>query len=490
MRMGQRTFFLHDGRTSNATPAIDPPANGNAEDHTVIPHFTGLSANQARKGVSEVARFPWIVVFGRAAKVSRPFFTRQYSATFTYMNPHSKIRSALLFVYCLYAITAHAADSIHGKVLNQTISRPSAGDEVVLLRMGNGMEEEARTRTDAEGAFSLPVSGSNAPHVVRVLHKAVNYDQTVSGTAPLEISVYDAVPKIPGLSSNLGIAQVESDGTRLKLTEMYSINNVSNPPVTQSGPRNFTISLPPKAVLDSVMVKWATGIWVNITPSQAPGSENRYALDFPLRPGNTLFKFIYWLPDEGSTSLRLKLPYPVQNFAVLHPPSMSFKASRPQAFSSPGLVQGMKLEQAVSKPVVGEAPAFEISGSGTASAPVASGTIFPTQPVAPPGAHLNIAPGQTPSTASAPSTKEIWTLGSAFACFLIVMVAVLWRRKGASKQRATPSRQNQILTMEALKQELLQLEIDKLRGTITTEQYHSCRQALDLSIKRTVANRT
>jgi hypothetical protein len=406
------------------------------------------------------------------------------------MNPHSRIRSTLLFVYCLYAITAHATDSINGRVRNQTIGRPSAGDEVVLLRMGKGMEEEARTRTNVEGAFSLPVSVSNAQHVVRVLHKAVNYDQPVSGTAPLEIAVYDAVPKIPGLSSNLGIAQVESDGTRLRLTEMYSINNVSNPPVTQSGPRNFTISLPPKAVLDSVMVKSAAGIWVNVTPSLAAEGKNRYALDFPLRPGDTLFKFIYRLPDEGSTSLRLKLPYPVQNFAVLHPPSMSFKASRPRAFSSPGLVQGLKLEQAVSKPVVGEAPAFEISGSGTASAPSAAGTTSPTQPAAASGAHPNIAPGQTPSTASASSAKEIWTLCSAFACLLIAAVAVLWRRKGAGGQRATPSRQNQIPAMEALKQELLQLEIDKLRGTITTEQYHSCRQALDLSIKRTVANRT
>ena len=75
MRMGQRTFFLHDGRTRNVTPAIDPPASGDAEDHTAIPHFTGLSANQARKGVSNFA-FPLrIVVFGRASRKCLALFS-------------------------------------------------------------------------------------------------------------------------------------------------------------------------------------------------------------------------------------------------------------------------------------------------------------------------------------------------------------------------------------------------------------------------------
>jgi len=76
-----------------------------------------------------------------------------------------------------------------------------------------------------------------------------------SGKGPLSIAVFDAVTHIRGLQGTLGIAQVESDGETLKVTEMYSIANDSVPPVTQFGPRNFGISIAPKATLDSLAVK-------------------------------------------------------------------------------------------------------------------------------------------------------------------------------------------------------------------------------------------
>lgn len=424
---------------------------------------------------------------GGTRKCLARFSTREMTAISGPMDFRLRIKSAVLLVYCLYAMTALAADSISGKVRNQTINRPSAGDDVVLLRMGNGMEEEARTRTDAQGAFSLPVNVPDAQHVVRVLHQGVNYDQTVSGAAPLEISVYDAVPKIPGLSGNLGMAQVESDGAMLKVTEMYSINNVSSPPVTQSGPHNLVISVPPKAVVDSVVVKRAAGVWVTVQPAPITGSKGSYAVDFPLRPGDTLFKFVYRMPQEHSTFLHIRPPYPVQNFAVVHPPSISFKASRPQAFSSPGLVQGLKLEQAVSRPIVGEVPAFEISGVGAAPAGV-PGTKAPSGP--PPivsAAPASTSPANSGSADSSTSNREIWALGAGFVCLLAVALTALWRNKRVRRNGSTPNPERRVSVVEALKQELLQLETERLHGTITAEQYDSSRHALDLSIRRALS---
>lgn len=403
------------------------------------------------------------------------------------MNLRLRIKTGILLVYCLYATAAVAADSISGKVRNETINRPSAGDDVVLLRMGNGMEEEARTRTDAQGAFSLPASAPDAQHLVRVLHQGVNYDQAVSGTAPLQISVYDAVPTIQGLSGNLGMVQVESDGTMLKLTEMYSINNVSDPPVTQLAPHNFLISVPQKAVLDSVIVKRAAGIWVKVTPALVPGSNARYAVDFPLRPGDTLFKFIYRLPQERSTLLHIRPPYPIQNFAVVHPPSMSFKASRPEAFSSPGLVQGLKLEQVVGKPVVGEVPAFEVSGVGAVPSRAAGERAPSALPPAVPGAQARMLPANLISGASSASTREMWALGAGFACLFGVALTVLWRNKRGRRNGATPNPQRRLSAVEELKQELLHLETDRLHGTITAEQYDSSRHALNVSIQRALS---
>jgi len=351
------------------------------------------------------------------------------------MNISSGIKNALVLLVCGYcALSALAADTIRGRVRNQTTGRAAAGDEVILLRLQNGMEEEARARTDAEGGFSLPLLSADAPRILRVLHQGVNYDQSLSGTslsrtAPLEIAVYNAVPRIHDLQGTIGIAQVESDGQMLKVTEMYSIANDSVPPVTQAGPRNFEISIAPKATLDSLVVKKGGGLWVNAVPVPIKGQPGRYAVDFPIRPGDTLFKYVYHLPYNGPSTVQLKLPYPIRNFAVMHPPSMSFKPSSAQAFTSPGMAQGMRVEQAAGKPVVRVVPAFEISGislaaqiqPASASPAMSPAMAAPPKPEAPASATLPAVPGLLENRA--------WILLSGIAAILSAIAYAVWKRR-------------------------------------------------------------
>ena len=255
-----------------------------------------------------------------------------------------------------------AADSITGTVRNETTGQPAVADDVVLLRLGEGMQGETSTKTNARGAFTLNRSFPDDQHVVRVLHQGVSYDQAVSGTAPLQLIVYDAVSRIPGLSGKLGIAQMESYGKTLKVTEMYAITNGSNPPVTQARPDNFEIAVPATAAFESVEVRSGRGMWVRIAPVPVKGQQRRYAINFPMRPGDTLLKYVYRLPFQAPTTLHLEVPYPVTNFGVMHPPAMSFKALRPDTFRSPGVAGGFQVEQAVTTPLSGDVPAFEISG--------------------------------------------------------------------------------------------------------------------------------
>jgi len=340
------------------------------------------------------------------------------------------IKSALLMLFCCScALSACAADTINGTVRNRTTGKAAADDEVILLRLQNGMEEESRTRTDAEGAFSLFLSTPDAQHIVRVIHQGVNYDQIVNGKGPVEIAVYDAVPHIRDLQGTLGIAQVESDGQMMKITEMYSIANDSVPPVTQSGPHNFEISLAPKATLDSLVVKKGGGVWVNAVPVPIKGQQGRYAVDFPIRPGDTLFKYVYHLPYSGPSTVQLKLPYPIRNFAVMHPPSMSFKPSSAQAFTSPGMAQGLRVEQAAGKPVVRVVPAFEISGislaaqiqPASASPAMSPAMAAPPKPEAPASATLPAVPGLL--------ENRVWILLSGIAAILSAIAYAVWKRR-------------------------------------------------------------
>jgi len=403
-------------------------------------------------------------------------------------NPCKKL---LLLFSVFLATAAFAADTITGTVRNQTSGRPAMGDDVVLLRLGEGMQEEARTKTDAQGAFTLNVSFPKDQHVIQVRHQGVDYDQPVSGTGSVDISVYDAVRKIPGLQGPLGIAQMESDGKVLKVTEMYDIANTSNPPVTQSRPDNFVITVPPNAAFDSVQVRRGQGIWLKVAPVPVKGQSGKYAINFPIRPGDTLFKFVYHVESQGPTTFHIRLPYPIQRFGVMHPPSMVFKPSQPKAFRSPPqLADGLKVEAAVAMPSIGEVPAFQISGIGTRPEHgTGTATASPAPEVSAPPGNVHTAPVNPPSPAEQ-SRKQLGILIAAIITILAVGAFTFWRlrrRPDAATAGAKPGSGKPLL--DALKEELFQLESERLHGSISAEDYATTKQALTRSIERATAKK-
>src|SRR5205807_7894320 len=65
---------------------------------------------------------------------------------------------------------------VTGTVTNGTINKPAGGDEVILLKPGQSMEEVARTKTDARGQFTLAVPEDGMPiHAIRVKHQGVDF---------------------------------------------------------------------------------------------------------------------------------------------------------------------------------------------------------------------------------------------------------------------------------------------------------------------------
>ena len=75
---------------------------------------------------------------------------------------------------------------------------------------------------------------------------------------------------------------------------------------------------------------------------------------------------------------------------------------------------------------------------------------------------------------------------------------LLWRRQRISNQKTKAAQSSErctttspplagALLAEALKEELLQLEIDRSHGAVTGKQYASARQALEETVKRALA---
>ncbi len=93
--------------------------------------------------------------------------------------------------------------TITGVVTNKTNSKASAGDDVVLLKLAQGMQELARAKTDGKGRFTIKVPAGEAEslHMIRVTHDKANYFRPVQpGAQSVEVEVYQAAPQVEGVT--------------------------------------------------------------------------------------------------------------------------------------------------------------------------------------------------------------------------------------------------------------------------------------------------
>jgi len=268
---------------------------------------------------------------------------------------------ALGVVLCALCVAARGDVRISGAAQNLTRAQAAAGDAVILLRLDEGMKEEARTVTDAQGRFAVSAASAGEVYLVRVVHQGVNYDQRATG-GELSISVFDAAGHVPGVKGSIEILRTGTNGNQLHVSDMYEIRNDSQPPVTQAGESTFDVYLPPKAKIDSVLAAGPGKIAVMIAAKPVGDEAGHFAVDFPLQPGATKFAFNYDVPYDGHVVFRTRHRYEFQQVAVMTPPKMQFSSD--SAFRL--LPAGNKRYEvhAATGVKAGPGPAFEISGVG------------------------------------------------------------------------------------------------------------------------------
>jgi hypothetical protein len=416
--------------------------------------------------------------------------------------------------------TSALADTLTGTVKNSTTGKPAGGDEVVLLNLAEGMQEAARTKTDAKGNFSFNLSDTGSPHLIRVIHQGVTYHRMAPpGTTSVEAQVYDVAKKVDGISVTADVMRIQAENNNLEVVRVFAINNASNPPKTQMNDQNFEFYLPEGAQVDQAMAKTAGGQPVN--SSAVPQKEkNRYAFIFPLRPGETQFQISYHLPYNGQATLDPKSLYAMDHFVVMLPKSMQF--SGPASFQSmQDPQQSDSLVQVVSNAQPSQALAFKISGTGVLPAREeggngggGQGTMGGAQTAgrdSRPGGGLG-----PPIDAPDPLEKYRWYILGAFAVALAVGGYYIAQRSPAQVVKAqsmdedetteiqrvpprtdvSPSRapapsasasDHSGMLLQALKEELFQLEIERQQGSITQQEYEKHKAALDQTLQRAVS---
>jgi hypothetical protein len=420
-----------------------------------------------------------------------------------------------------------AAQALAGKVKNSTTGKPSAGDEVVVFKLGQGMEESGRTRTDAAGQFSFKLDDPQEPHLIRVIHQGVPYHGVaLPGTKSVAIEVSDVETKVDGIQVFVDIMRIQTAQDHILVTRDFGVRNASNPPRTQMNERNLEFYVPDGAhvIEDSATATSENGKPLKSAPVPE-GEKNRYSFTFPLRPGFTHFEVAYELPYRGSASLDAKSIYPLQNFVVILPKAMQFHAV-------PGST-GFKLMNDPNHPDAmvrvaantrdGQKLGFRISGDGMLETGRQTGTQRPGEreqnsASAAPRADSNSRPGGglgPPIDAPDPLQKyRWWILGGSAAVLLIggVYVAsrqqskirVLSRKKDSSsllipmreagnsqpaeagilEATRAQSASRPTMLMDGIKNELFQIEVERKRGQISRAEYERAKAALDQTLAR------
>jgi len=434
---------------------------------------------------------------------------------------------ALALVVFLLASFA-AAQTLTGTVKNSTTGKPAAGDEVVLLKLGQGMEEAGRTKTDAKGQFSFKLDDAQSPHLVRAIHQDVTYHRMAPpGTTSVELSVYDAAKKVDGIEVLADILRIQVEHGQLVVVREFGVQNSSKPPRTQMNERNLEFYIPDgsQIIPDSASATTENGNPLKSAPVPE-GEKNRYSFIFPLRPGLTRFEVAYQLPYSGSANLDPKSVYPLEHFVVMTPRAMRFTAAAASA--------GFKLinypnepdasVQVASNTTPAQNLAFKVSGEGVLEAPQegsaqAQGQGSETAQAPGSGAQANNRPGGglgPPIDAPDPLQKYRWQiLGGIAAALVLGGVYVAWRQQSTSRalarqmagssgpvamqeeddyepaevlakspgRLATAARPTSML-LEGLKEELFQLEVERKQGQISQSEYETAKAALDQTLER------
>jgi len=444
-------------------------------------------------------------------------------------------KSALLpFIFSL--ALASAAQTLTGTVTNGTTNKPAAGDEVLLIDFSAGMNVAATTKADSAGKFSFQLTGAPAPHLIRAIHQGVTYHQMAPpGVTTTDVNVYDVATKVTGLGVTADVLRFQADSGTMQGVRLFVVNNTSTPAKTQMNDHNFEFYVPAGAKIEQVQARAPNGQPIK-AEAVAQADKNRYAINFPLRPGETQFQVEFTLPYSGEIKIDPKPLYAAAHLVVVLPKTMQFTAANASTFQSmqdPNqgdsqveVAQQTKLGQPVGftlrgNGVINDSPAETASGAAQQQDQQAQGgagssdnrssdTRSPGNPSADnrPGGGLGV-----PIDAPDALQKYRWPILFGFAVLLAVGGWVVTKRQPATSVAAIPTAKPAAVTtgyaavapspmpaalasaagataarssllLEALKEELFQLEVDKKQGKIAPEDYEKAKAALDLTLDR------
>ena len=401
------------------------------------------------------------------------------------MKEPIEVKRTVILIFLLAFSLAANAQSIKGVVHNGTTNKPSAGDKVTLMKIGQGMDEVANTKTNAKGEFSFNAPPTQQPYIIWIDHQGVTYTQrAMPGATPVVARVFDAAPNVTGINvlEHAILYHTGEAPNTLSGEEIFTLNNVSNPPRTLLNKQTLEFYLPEGAKVAESSVR--TGAGADLKTDVAAEGGNKYGFSFPIRPGETQFHVTYSLPYTGSLKIDPKSDLPVETLLVAAPESMKFAFTDSSSFQRRDNPQFKGVAFYVAKSVTPQKQvSFELAGTGEvprdSEAPAGAGAGGAES--GRPGGGLGV-PNQMPD----PLQSGQWLFLGVLSLFLAAGGVFVYTSNRYATVPLPGGSDRGGMLMEALKEEVFQLEADRLQGKVSPQEYQTTKAALDKTLQRAV----
>lgn len=402
-----------------------------------------------------------------------------------------------LIVISAFSLAA-SAETIRGVVRNGTTKKPSAGDEVVLKKIAAGMEDVARTTTNSKGEFTFNAPPTQQHYLIWVKHQEVTYPKVATPGGPVTVQVFDASPTVKdiALQEHILAMQTSPAGDSLKVEAIFTVVNQSSPPRTKNGQHTFDIYLPENVKVEDATAQTAGSIPLKTPVVPDKSEKNKYFFGYPLRPGQTQFRLGYTLPYSGKLSLTPKFSLPAQNMLIVTPTSINLAPEDSTVYTPRSDPQFKNVSLYVAKDLTGGSKlGFQLQGTGELPREDANagggGNPGGGQAQAEdtrPGGGLGV-PNERPD----PLHNEQWLFLGVLAVFLTAGAVYVYTSKPAeatARASGNVASGGSSMLLDAMKEELFQLESDRIQGKITPQEYESTKAALDKTLQRAVKRQT
>ena len=410
----------------------------------------------------------------------------------------SDLKRWMTVAFCLFlSVGSSFAASVTGVVTNKTNNKPAAGDDVVLLQLAQGMQELARTKTDARGRFSIEVP-SDGLHLLRVTHDKANYFKPIQpGTQSVDIEVYTAAAVVDGVSLDADVMRLESEagGGSLKVVEHFFVKNDSSPAKTLMSDHPFELYLPPGATVQGLAAKAPNGMAVqqSLVPE---GEPNKFTILFPLRPGSTEFQVTYKVPYSADKGFDFQ-PRPTMatdTIALMMPKSMTFKAGPSTPYTAV-TDEEVNAQTYVARNVQPSQPLqFTVTGAG--QLPRDTGASNQGTTAASSGGNSGAVSGD-PNTDTRPggglgvpvdkdADREGWI--SKYKVWIMIGLGLVFATAAGFMLNGPLTSKSAVTTpggaLQVLRDELFAVETDRLSGKLSEADYEQLKTAFDVVLKR------